>query len=200
MADDQDWRLRVDIDDPSALHARLRGAHHFERELDPLIADDVVLSYDDDTVFAYANSSASIEEVRHAVQRQLAQDGLTAETHVAHWDDGSGTWLAPGEAPPHRASPVGDASSEPPADGPIVTRTYVETSGKLVRNYFENVVAGEAKSRGVKLSIVEHPHLLTTQLAFKLTGPYSAVQAVIDAIQSDAGTVTLFESANLTPI
>jgi hypothetical protein len=204
MADDQDWRLRVDIDDPSALHARLRGARHFERELDPLIADDVVLSFDDDTVFAYANTSASIEEVRRAVERQLAQDGLTADIHVAHWDDGSEVWLAPGEAPP-RADPAihageDGAAPEPSADDPIVTRTYAETSGRIVRNYFENIVAGEAQSRGVKLSIVEHPHLLTTQLAFNLTGPSSAVDGVIAAIQSDANNVTRFESANLTPI
>lgn len=202
MADDQDWRLRVDIDDPSALHARLRGARHFERELDPLIAGDVVLSHDDDTVFAYAKTSASIEEVRRAVERQLAQDGLSAQVHVAHWDDASETWLAPGEAPPARAVAPGEGAvtSEPAADDPIVTRTYAETSGKLVRNYFETVVAEEAKSRGVKLSIVEHPHLLTTQLAFNLTGPASAVKGVIDAIQSDAHNLTQFESANLTPI
>jgi hypothetical protein len=202
MADDQDWRLRVDIDDPSALHERLRGARHFERELDPLIADDVVLSHDDDTVFAYAKTSASIEEVRRAVERQLAQDGLTAEAQVAHWDDASETWLGPGEAPPQRATAPaeGAGTSEPPADDPIITRTYAETSGKLVRNYFENVVAEEAKSRGVKLSIVEHPHLLTTQLAFTLTGPASAVKDVIDAIQSDANNLTQLESANLTPI
>jgi len=203
MADDQDWRLRVDIDDPAALHARLRGARHFERELDPLIADDVVMSHDDDTVFAYANTSASIEEVRRAVAHQLAQDGLTAEIHVAHWDDASEAWLAPGEAPPppHAIGPGGDGGTpEPAVEDPIVTRTYAETSGKIVRNYFENVVAGEAQSRGVKLSIVEHPHLLTTQLAFNLTGPSSAVDAVIHAIQSDANNVTRFESANLTPI
>ena len=202
MANDQDWRLRVDIDDPSALHASLRGARHFERELDPLIADDVVLSHDDDTLFAYAKTSASIEEVRRAVERQLAQDRLTAETHVTHWDEESETWLAPGEAPPRRSIGPSESAgtSESPAGDPIVTRTYAETSGKLMRNYFENVVAGEAESRGVKLSIVEHPHLLTTQLAFNLTGPSSAVNAVIAAIASDASNVTMFESANLTPI
>src|SRR5579862_7583836 len=107
MDDDQDWRLRVDIDDPSALHARLRGARHFERELDPLIADDVVLSHDDDTVFAYASTSAAIEEVRRAVEHQLQQDALHGAVRVDHWDDPSSTWLAPGEQPPPPA-PVED--------------------------------------------------------------------------------------------
>ncbi len=190
MADDQDWRLRVDIDDPSALHEKLRSARHFERELDPLIADDVVLSHDDDTVFAYANTSASIEEVRRAVEHQLAQDQLGAQIGVAHWDDASATWLAPGEAPP---PPL-------PADNTIVTRTFVETAGKLVRKYFEEVVSADARERGVNLSIVEHRHLLTTQIAFTLTGPASAVDSVIADIQAGASSITRFESANLTPI
>ena len=190
MAADQDWRLRVDINDPSALHERLRSARHFERELDPLIADDVVLSHDDDTVFAYTNTSASIEEVRRAIEHQLAQDGLTAEVGVAHWDDPSATWLAPGEAPP----------APPPADDTIVTRTFVETAGKLVRKYFEEVISADARERGVKLSIVEHRHLLTTQIAFTLTGPASEVESLIADIQADASSITRFESASLTPI
>src|SRR5579862_7116925 len=99
MSEEQDWRLRVDIADPSALHARLRGAHHFERELDPLIPDHVVLSHDDDTVFAYANTRGEIDEVRRAVEHQLSEDGLSAQLHITHWDDPSGAWLPPGEAP-----------------------------------------------------------------------------------------------------
>lgn len=191
MADDQDWRLRVDINDPSALHVSLRGARHFERELDPLIADDVVLSHDEHTVFAYANTSAAIEEVRRAVEHQLAQDGRSAQIAVAHWDDPSATWLAPGEAPP---------PPPPPTDNTIVTRTFVETAGKLVRKYFEEVISADARERGVTLSIVEHRHLLTTQIAFTLTGPASAVDAVIADIQADAASITRFESASLTPI
>src|SRR5579871_582567 len=182
MADDQDWRLRVEIGEPSALHARLRSANHFERELDPLIPDDVVLSNDDDTVWAYARTRDEIDEVRRAVEHQLAADGLTAQLEVTHWDDAAGAWLAPGEAP----APGAPAEAE----DPIVTRTFVESSGRMVRNFYENEVAEEARSRGVTLSIVEHPHLLRTQLAFTLTGPASAVNAVIAASAGDASRIT----------
>ena len=191
MAADQDWRLRVEIEDPTALHARLRGPRHLERELDPLIAGDVVLSHDDDTVFAYASTSDAIEEVRRAVEQQLSQGDVRATVHVDHWDDGSSSWLAPGAAPAAPAAPTQDA---------VVTRTYAETSGKLVRNWFETVIADEARERGVALSIVEHPHLLTTQIAFTLTGPASAVDAVIGTIRARATNLTQFESASLTPI
>jgi hypothetical protein len=69
-----------------------------------------------------------------------------------------------------------------------------------VRNYFEEVVSADARERGVNLSIVEHRHLLTTQIAFTLTGPASAVDSVIADIQAGARSITRFESANLTPI
>ena len=52
--DDQDWRLRADIADAPGLLGRLREARHFDRELEPLISRDVVLSADDETLFAYA--------------------------------------------------------------------------------------------------------------------------------------------------
>jgi hypothetical protein len=85
-------------------------------------------------------------------------------------------------------------------DNTIVTRTFVETAGQLVRKYVEEVVSADARERGVNLSIVEHRHLLTTQIAFTLTGPASAVDSVIADIQAGASSITRFESANLTPI
>ena len=191
MAADQDWRLRVDLADAPGVHLRLRGAGRLEHEVEPAVADDVVLSHDDDTVFAYASTSDAIEEVRRAVEQQLSQGDVRATVHVDHWDDGSSSWLAPGAAPAAPAAPTQDA---------VVTRTYAETSGKLVRNWFETVIADEARERGVALSIVEHPHLLTTQIAFTLTGPASAVDAVIGTIRARATNLTQFESASLTPI
>jgi hypothetical protein len=195
MAADQDWRLRVDIKDPSAFHARLRGAQHFERELEPLIAGDVVLSHDDDTLFAYAATQAQIDEVRRAVEHQLGADGLTAAVTVSHWSDVAGSWLAPGEEPP--SAPSADAPAEP---DPIVTQTFVESSGRLARNFVETQVAEEARARGVRLSIVEHPHLLTTQLAFTLQGPAGAVAEVIAASRSDAVALTRTELHNMLPL
>ena len=192
MDDDQDWRLRVEIGDARAVHARLRDARHFERERDPLVADDVVLSHDGSTVFAYASTRASIDESKRAIEHQLAADGLRGTFRVDHWDEESSSWLEPGE--PASASPAA------PAEDPLVTRTYAETSGKLVRNWFETIVADEARARGVTLSIVEHPHLLTTQIAFTLSGPASAVDSVIRTIRARATNLTQFESASLTPI
>jgi len=202
MAEDQDWRLRADLADPAGLHARLRDAHHFEHELKPLISHDVVLSYDDDTLFAYANTREAIDETRSAIAHQLESDGLTATLRIDHWDDqlgDVGDWHAvdpplddagiareAAERDQHRTHESGDARTE--------TRTVAITSGRMVRTWFEKTVADEARELGVELSIVEHPHLLTTQIAFTLTGPTGKVDAVVEDLSQRAGAVTRLET------
>jgi hypothetical protein len=198
MGDEQDWRLRVDLADASGLHERLRDAHHFERELEPLISPDVVLSYDDDTLFAYANTQAAIGEARQAVEHQLESEGVGATIAISHWDDGLGEvgdWLQvdPPEDTAQRAHEAAERS-EHELEGEVETRTVAVSSGKWVRRYFETSVANEARDQGVELSIVEHPHLLTTQIAFTLTGPKFKVDAVIADLRARAMALTRFEA------
>jgi hypothetical protein len=205
MAEDRDWRLRADLADPAGLHARLRDARHFEHELKPLVDDDIVLSYDDDTLFAYAKTQEAINETRRAIEHQLASDGLSATLQIAHWDEDLGDWhqvdpplddtgLAreTREREEHRAAAAGDARVE--------TRTVAITSGRMVRRWFETTVADEAHDSGVELSIVEHPHLLTTQIVFTLTGPGDKVDAVIADLRDRAGAATRLETGYLTPL
>jgi hypothetical protein len=202
MSDEQDWRLRVDLADAEGLHGRLRDAHHFERELEPLVDPDVVLSYDDETLFAYANTEAGLAEVRRAVEHQLTSDGLSARITVSHWDDDLGEvgdW--------HRVDPPESSSEhavedeerrehtkDEERDARVVTRTFVVKSGRLMREYFEGTAANEAQEAGVELSFTEHPHLLTTQIAFTLTGPSAKVDGVIGDMKARAGALTRFES------
>lgn len=208
MADDQDWRLRADLPDPAGLHARLRDAHHFEHELKPLIDHDVVLSYDDNTLFAYANTREAIAETRRAVEHQLTSDALTAALRIDHWDDALGDvgeWhqVDPPLDEAGHAREVGERAEHElhaAAEGRVETRTVAISSGKLNRNWFETTVADEAREVGVELSIVEHPHLLTTQLAFTLTGPTEKVEQVVADLQARAGAVTRLETAYLTPL
>jgi len=203
MSDEQDWRLRVDIADAAGLHGRLREAHHFERELEPLVDPEVVLSYDDDKLFAYANTRAAIDEVRRAVEHQLAAEGASATAVVvSHWDDDIGDYGDWHQVdPPEDASDLAHEAAERAEhrafeehEERVETRTVAVTSGKWVRGWFEGTVADEAREAGVELSIVEHPHLLTTQIAFTLTGETSKVDAVVADLQARAGRVTRIES------
>jgi hypothetical protein len=202
MSEEQDWRLRVDLADAAGFHSRLRDAHHFERELEPLVDHDVVLSYDDDTLFAYANTEAALAEVRRAVEHQLTSEGASGKITVSHWDDDLGDvgdW--------HRVDPP-ESSSELAVEEEelrehaveeeraerVVTRTFVVTAGRLVHEYFEKTAVDDAREAGVELSFTEHPHLLTTQIAFTLTGPSAQVDLVIANMKARAGAMTRFES------
>jgi hypothetical protein len=84
--------------------------------------------------------------------------------------------------------------AEQEADERVETRTVVITSGRVVRGWFESTVADEAREQGVELEIVEHPHLLTTQIAFTLTGPTSKVESVITDLRARAFETTRFEN------
>jgi chorismate-pyruvate lyase len=202
MSDDQDWRLRVELADAAGFHGRLRDAHHFERELEPLVADEVVLSYNDDTLFAYANTEAAIREVRRAVEHQLSSDGASGAIVVSHWDDDLGDlgdWhqVDPPEAPSTAALEEDEHHEHELAqerEERVVTRTYVVNAGRLVNEYFERSAQVEAKEAGVELSFTEHPHLLTTQIAFTLTGPAGKVEDVIGDMKARAGALTRLES------
>ncbi len=208
MAEAQDWRLRAEVADPAVLHERLRGARHFDHGRTPPLSDEVVLSYDNDTLFAYANTQEEIMQARRAIEHQLASDGRSATLLVSHWDDGLGElgdW--------HQVDPPLDETGrareareraehgvDEARDARVQTRTVAITSGKMVRNWFETTVADEARDAGVELSIVEHPHLLTTQIVFTLTGPTAKVDAVIDDLRDRAGRATRLETAYLTPL
>ena len=45
------------------------------------------------------------------------------------------------------------------------------SSGKLIRDEFEQSLRDWAAGLDLQCEIIEHPHLLTTQLAFTVTGP-----------------------------
>jgi hypothetical protein len=205
MADEQDWRMRADIEDAPGLLERLRKERHFEHELEPLIGRDVVLSGDDDTLFAYANTRAAIDETRRALEHQLESEGRSAAISISHWDDDSSDWHQ--VDPPPAASELereraraDQQEAEAERGARVVTRTVAITAGKMARNWFETTVADEARELGVELSIVEHPHLLRTQIVFTLTGQAAKVEQVIADMQARAGATTRLETAYLTPI
>ena len=205
MDDDQDWRLRVDVADAPALHAHLRGARHLEGELEQIVGDDVVLSLDDHTLFAYATTRAAIEGAREAIERKLADDGLSASVALSHWIDDIEYWHQVDPPPDaeereRERERAADAQVETQRDARVVTRTVAVTSGRLARKWVEDAVIADAQERGVEVSIVEHPHLLQTQIAFTLSGPKSEVDDVVADLRARNDQLTLLEGANLAPL
>jgi hypothetical protein len=199
-ADDQDWRLQLDLDEPvdlDGLVGRVRGdADEFERDTRSTLSEDVVLTHDGTRFFAYAPSETSIDGARDAIESVLRNEQRKAAIRVSHWDEDLHTWhqidppLTAAEEEQARAlaeEHVRQASAE--AAKPE-TRTVVCVTGKLVRKSFEHQMLEYAKSLGLECVIVEHPHLLSTQVAFSVTGPTSDVEEFVSYVdvQANAGT------------
>jgi hypothetical protein len=168
---DRDWRLQAELNAGGAhdvLH-HLVGRFHgsgVAKEVRAAVPDDVVVTHDGRLLFAYAASEAGLTAVRAALENVLRRDGIEARLRVSHWDDKLDVWRQ--TDPPTDAQAEEDAERDVEA---IETRTLVATSGKAVRADFERAMTTWADKLGLQCKIFEHPHLLTTQVAFTVTGP-----------------------------
>jgi hypothetical protein len=173
-AGEQDWRMQAELDVPEAggalreLIGRLRGPDVVE-EIEAKLPRDVVVTHDGKLLFAYAADRTALAAARSAIEAVLAGDGIAASVRVSHWDDERERWLQ--IDPPPTAEEQQSAVAEERDASALETRTLVVSSGKMIRVEFEQNIREWAERLQLQCTIVEHPHLLTTQLAFTVTGP-----------------------------
>jgi hypothetical protein len=171
---EQDWRLEAEleaVDTGGALH-RLVGrtrSPEVVKEIEATVPHDVVITHDGKLLFAYAASEAGLIAARSAVESVLRHDGIKASLRVSHWDDELDRWRQT-DPPATAQEKLSEETADREADA-IETRTVVATSGKVVRSDFERSMSEWADKLGLECKIVEHPHLLTTQVVFTVTGP-----------------------------
>ena len=166
--DDRDWRLSGELKAPGGdgvLHSfveRMRDESVLQ-EARAELGEDVVVTHDGNRLFAYAAGRATIERARAAIEAVLAHDGLHADLTLTHFSTDVDEWVDPDAPPP----PQGAS----PAAGEPSSRTLVALVGKMIREEFEQSMRTWADQLGLRCEIVEHPHLLSTQVAFTVTGP-----------------------------
>jgi hypothetical protein len=179
MADEQDWRLKVELDASvegggvSHLFGHLRGGGGGDpdvvHELESAVPHDVVLTHDGKLLFAYAADEATIASTRRTIEDVLARESMKGSIFVSHWDDELNSWRQT-DPPPSAAEAQKEEAVK--RDGETVeTRTLVASAGKDVRGTLEQSMVEWAEKLGVECTIVEHPHLLSTQVGFTITGP-----------------------------
>ncbi len=172
--DEQDWRMQAELAVPEVrgvLHdlvGRLRGSD-VVKEIETTVPHDVVITHDGKLLFAYAADQATLSAARHAIEAVLEREGIEASVRVSRWDDELDQWLQidPPLSPEEHAR---QEAARRDADAPE-TRTLVASSGKLIRAEFEQTMRAAAEELGLRCEIIEHPHLLSTQVAFTVTGP-----------------------------
>lgn len=185
MTDDQDWRLQVDLagsTDPERLLGDLRSSHGAHDATRPLIGDDVVLTHDGSTLFAYAVSENSLQAIRKAIEAALSGNGHSAKIRTSHWEQARLSWC-------QTDPPLAEGETDDPehaSGNDVTTRTLVCSVGKLIRTSFEQIMSEAAQDYVLKCEIIEHPHLLSTQIAFHLTGSQRSIDEFADCLKAEA--------------
>jgi hypothetical protein len=192
MADEENWRLQAELDVEDAhgaLHnllGRLRGPN-VVKDVEAAVAKDVVITHDQELLFAYATSEAEIATARAAIEDVLRRDEIAARVRISHWDGGAERWQQT-EPPLSAEEARADADAERDGDE-IETRTMVANSGKLVRAEFEQTMLTWAGRLGLECQLIEHPHLLTTQIGFTVTGPRRKVDEFSSGLTAEGWTM-----------
>jgi hypothetical protein len=172
----EDWRLQAELDVADtrgvlqSIVGRLRGGDTAViEEIEAAVPHDAVITHDGRLLFAYAADEATLAAARSAIEAVLAHESVPARLRVGRWDDELDEWRQ--TDPPLSAEEQAKAQGSRRDAEAIETRTLVASSGRLVRAEFEQTMLAWANRLGVECEIVEHPHLLSTQVAFNVTGP-----------------------------
>lgn len=171
--DHEDWRLQAELDIAEQRPALERLVAHlrpptFVRELQSSVPHDVVITHDGKLLFAYAADETPLKQARAAIESTLRHDGIGSLIRVSHWDHELDAWRQidpPLTATEAHARETSDRDAET-----VETRTLVASAGKMIRAEFEQSLREWADKLGVRCTLVENPHLLTTQVGFTVTG------------------------------
>jgi len=199
VSEDQDWRLTAELDASDKrgaldrVLARVRGPDVVE-ELEKALPHDVVITHDGKMLFAYAASELAIEAARRVIEQVLQRDAVAAKIVVSHWDEQRDEWRQV-DPPPSAEQARSEAAAELDAEA-LETRTIVASAGNLIRSSFEQSLLDWAQKQGLEVTVAEHPHLLSTQVLFTLTGPKRKIDEFERALRAE-GTATLRADAIL---
>jgi hypothetical protein len=65
-------------------------------------------------------------------------------------------------------------------------RTFKVSAGKLVKDIYEQEIVGACEGLGLTCEITEHPHLLTTEIAFAVSGEEDSMDLFEDFATREA--------------
>jgi hypothetical protein len=163
------------------------------KEIEDRVPSDVVITHDGRRLFAYASDERALSAARSAIEQLLRSDGVQARVRVSHWDDELDVWR---QTDPPPAGEVRRAEDAVERDAETVeTRTLVASAGKLIRSEFEQTMRDWAQRLGLQCQIVEHPHLLTTQVAFTVTGPRRKIDEFVQGLRAEGLATMRTETA-----
>ena len=194
MPEEQDWRLMAELEEPDDHHGLLdrvldRFRDEYGKAADEArtgVAEGVAITHDGNRLFAYAGSEAALASAHEGIAAACGHHGLTATYVVSHWDDDLDRWR---QVDPPETTEQAERTRAQDLEGETVeTQTVVCSAGGTVRASLEQGMREYADRLGLECEVVEHPHLLQTQVAFKVTGPRHRIAEFRAALKQDSWT------------
>ncbi len=185
---DETWRLKAELDVADAggaLHGVISRFHgpNVVKEVQATVPHDVVITHDGKLLFAYAASEVALTAARSAIENVLREDNINASILVSHWDDDLDEWHQTDPPLSGEAKRIDDDARR---DAHVVeSRTMVASSGKEIRAEFERTMVTWAQELGLEYEVIEHPHMLTTQIAFTVTGPKRKIDEFAQGLKAE---------------
>lgn len=102
---------------------------------------------------------------------------------MSRWDDGLDEWRQTDPPLSGEAKRVDEANRR--GAEAVETRTMVASSGKEIRAEFEQVMVNRARKLGLECEVIEHPHMLTTQVAFTVRGPKRKIDEFAQGLRAE---------------
>ncbi len=204
MSEDQGWRLKAELDAADTrgaldhLLGRVRGPD-VVHDVGAAVAHDVVVTHDGRQLFAYAATEPALTAARAAIEGVLRKDGVKASICISHWDERLDEWRQ--TDPPLTVDEKRiDEAAERDAEA-LETRTMVASAGKLVRATFDQSMLEWAQKLGLQCELIEHPHLLATQVAFTVTGPKRKIDEFAEGLKAEeVATMRAERAVMLSPL
>jgi len=201
---EQDWRLRAELDAADTRGAldralgRLRGPD-VVKEVGAAVGHDVVITHDGKLLFAYAASEAALKAARGAIENVLRRDDINASILVSHWDDDLDEWHQTDPPLSGEAKRIDDDARRDA--NTVESRTLVASSGKEIRAEFERTMVTWAQELGLEYEVIEHPHTLTSQVAFTVTGPKRKIDEFAQGLRAEEiATMRAERSVMMSPL
>jgi hypothetical protein len=204
MSEDQDWRLKAELNAANTrgaldhLLGRFRGPDAV-KDVQAAVPQDVVITHDGKLLFAYAATQDSLIAARRTIEAVLSRDDVKASIFVSHWDDRFDEWLQV-DPPLTGAAKRTEEAVERDAEK-LESRTMVASTGKLIRTEVEQTMGEWADKLDLKCEVIERPHLLTTQVAFTVTGPKRKMDEFAEGLRAEElATMRTERAVMLSPL
>jgi acylphosphatase len=202
--DQQDWRLQAELEttDRRGLLEGLLGKlprSSIAGEVKEKVGEDVVVTHDGRMLFMYAADEGRLGQARGALEWVLGEEGVRGEIRISHWDEKLDDWRQTDPAVTEEERQSVEAR-ERDGERPE-TQTLVATVGKMIRVEFEQSMVDWAKEVGVRCEVMEHPHLLDTQVGFTVSGRKGKVEEFRRGLEAEErATIRTERAVMMSPL